>query len=139
MNVETYLYFDGRCEEALEFYQQAVGAEVLAVIRFGESPTPTEIPPGSENKVMHSLFRIGETKIMASDGYCGNTPSFKGFALALNAAETSTAERLFAALSDGGRVEMPLTATFFSPSFGMVEDRFGVMWMVLVPAPFPGS
>jgi PhnB protein len=134
MQVEAYLQFDGRCEEALDFYKKAIGAEVEQMMRFSETPDPCPegmLPPGAENKVMHSCFRIGSTRVMASDGYCKGAPKFEGFSLALQTKTKSEAERLFNALADGGTVEMPLGETFFSPSFGMVADKFGVHWMVV--------
>ena len=137
MLVQPYLFFDGRCEEAVEFYRMKLGAEVTMLMRFSESPEPHPpgmIPPGSENKVMHSSFRIGETTVMASDGRCMGKPSFQGFSLSLTAANEAEAERLFAALGDGGQVQMPLAKTFFSPRFGMIADRFGVSWMIIVAA-----
>jgi PhnB protein len=132
MLVQSYLFFDGRCEEALNFYRKAAAAEVEMMMRFKESPEPAQVPPGSENKVMHASFRIGDTTVMASDGRCQGKPSFQGFALSITAASESEADRLFGALSDGGQVQMPLTKTFFSPRFGMLTDRFGVTWMVIV-------
>ena len=131
MQVQPYLFFDGRCDEALEFYRKALGAEMEMLMRFKDGPERSMIPPGSEEKVMHASFRIGDTVIMASDGKCLGKPSFQGFALALTAADDAAAARLFAALSDGGQVQMPLAKTFFASSFGMVADRFGVSWMVL--------
>jgi PhnB protein len=130
--VQSYLFFDNRCEEALEFYRRALGAEVTALMRFQDNPEPAQCPPGSENKVMHASFRIGDTTIMASDGRCGGKPTFDGFSLAISTQSESEANRLFTALTDGGQVQMPLTKTFFSPAFGMVADRFGVSWMILV-------
>jgi PhnB protein len=138
MQLQPYLFFDGRCEEALEFYRKAVGAQVTMLMRFKESPDPIpadKVPPGSDDKVMHASFNIGETMLMASDGYAKGQPTFKGFALSLNAADEAEARRLFGALSEGGQVQMPLGKTFWSPAFGMVEDRFGISWMVQVPAP----
>jgi PhnB protein len=99
-----------------------------------EPPPPGMVPPGSENKVMHSSLRIGETTVMASDGECQGKPSFQGFSLSLTVANEAEADRVFAALSDGGQVQMPLGKTFFSPRFGMVADRFGVSWMVILTA-----
>jgi len=134
--VGPYLFFDGRCEEAIEFYRKALGAEVDMLMRFKDSPEPQQpgmIPPGAENKVMHANLRIGDTSVMASDGRCGGKPHFDGFALSLGVATEAEADRRFKALADGGKVQMPLTKTFFSPRFGMVADKFGVMWMVLVP------
>ena len=136
--VEAYLFFDGRCEEAIEFYRQALGAQVGMMMRFKESPEPPQPgmhPPGSENKIMHANLTIGKTSLMASDGRCQGKPKFEGFALTIEASTEAEADRVFAALSEGGTVNMPLTRTFFSPRFGMVQDRFGVMWMVLVPQP----
>lgn len=137
MQIQPYLFFDGRCEEAVEFYRTALGAEVDGLMRFSDNPEASceemRLPPGSENKIMHASFRIGETRVMASDGMCAGKPDFQGFALSLDAADKADAERLFGALAeDGGRVEMPLAETFFSPAFGMVHDRFGVTWMVIV-------
>ena len=131
MNVEPYLFFDGRCEQALEFYRQALGAQVEAVIRYKDNPEPKYNPPNSDDKVMHALFRIGDTKIMASDGNCQGKPSFQGFSLTINAANAAEAEKRFNALAEGGQVQMPLNETFFAKSFGMVADRFGVGWMVM--------
>ncbi len=135
MQVQPYLFFDGKCEEALDFYQKAVGATVQMMMRFKENPEPAQpgmVPPGSENKIMHSSFKIGETTLMASDGRCQGKPVFQGMALSIIATTAAEAERLFAALSDGGQVQMPMTKTFFSPRFGMVADRFGVSWMIIV-------
>ena len=130
MLVQPYLFFDGRCEEAVEFYRSKLGAEVIMLMRFKDSPEPH--PPGSENKVMHASFRIGETTVMASDGRCLGHPDFKGISLSLTVKSEAEAERLFAALGEGGQVQMALAKTFFSPRFGMVADRFGVSWMVVV-------
>ena len=135
MKVEPYLFFEGRTEEALEFYRKTLGAEVTMLMRFKDSPEPageSGCGPASPDKVMHSSFRIGDTTIMASDGRCSGTTSFQGMALSINATDDAHAERLFNALSDGGQVQMPLTKTFFSSRFGMVADRFGVTWMVIV-------
>jgi PhnB protein len=135
MRVEPYLFFDGRCEEAIEFYRKVLGAEVTMLMRYKESPEPPppgKVPPGSENKVLHSNLRIGETMVMASDGHCQGKPSFQGFSLSVTAPNEAEAERMFTALADGGQVQMPLAKTFFSPRFGMVADRFGVSWMIIV-------
>jgi PhnB protein len=132
MLVEPYLFFDGKCEEALEFYRRTIGAEVTALLRWKDSPDPAMTMPGAADKVMHARVRIGDTMIMASDGRCQGKPEFQGFALSLTAADIADADRLFAALGDGGQVQMPLSETFFSPRFGMVADRFGVSWMIYV-------
>ena len=135
MQVQPYLFFDGRCEEAIEFYKGALGARVEMLMRFRESPDPPPpgmVPPGSEDKVMHACLRIGDTAVMASDGRCHGRPSFSGFSLSLTARDEADADRLFTALAEGGEVQMPLAKTFFSPRFGMVADRFGVSWMVVV-------
>jgi PhnB protein len=136
MQVQPYLFFEGRCEEAIEFYRKTLGAELTMVMRYKESPEPMQpgmVPPGSEDKVMHAAFRIGDTTVMASDGHCTGKPGFQGFALSVDARDEKDAKRLFDGLASGGQVRMPLGKTFFSPSFGMVVDRFGVMWMVIVP------
>ena len=132
MQVQPYLFFEGRCEEALDFYRRTLGAEVLALMRSKESPDPAMAIPGGEDKVLHAMVRIGESTLLASDGRCQGAPTFHGFALSLTVASETEAERLFAPLGEGGQVLMPLTKTFFSPSFGMVADRFGVSWMIYV-------
>jgi PhnB protein len=135
MQVQPYLFFDGRCEEAVEFYRRVLGAEVTMLMRFKDSPEPHEpcmVPPGTEDKVMHMSIRIGETTVLASDGRCEGRPSFQGFSLSLTVPHEPEAERLFAALADGGQVQMPMAKTFFASRFGMVADRFGVSWMIYV-------
>jgi PhnB protein len=134
MQVQPYLFFDGRAEEAAEFYRRALGAEVTMLMRFKESPDPGSCAPGSEEKVMHMSLRIGKTQILASDGRCMGKPNFQGFALTITVDSETEADRVFAALSEGGQVQMPLAKTFFSPRFGMTADRFGVSWMVIVEA-----
>jgi PhnB protein len=131
VQVQAYLDFDGRCDEALEFYRTAVGAEVTAVHRFKDAP-PGMAHPGIENKVMHASFQVGGSTVLASDGHCQGQKSFQGFSLSLTVENDGKAEKLFGALSDGGQVTMPLSKTFFSSSFGMLTDRFGVSWMVYV-------
>jgi PhnB protein len=126
------LFFDGSCEEAIEFYKKALGAELATLMRYKDGPEPSMCPPGSENKVMHASFRIGDTSVMASDGRNTGKPVFQGFSLTIAAKSDGEAEKLFAALGDGGQVQMPLTKTFFSSRFGMVADRFGVSWMIIV-------
>jgi PhnB protein len=135
MEVQPYLFFDGRCEEAVAFYRKTLGAEVIMMMRFKDSPEPHQpgmVPPGAENKVMHMAMRIGDSTVLGSDGRCMGKPSFQGFALSLTVANEAEADRKFNALADGGQVQMPLAKTFFSPRFGMVADRFGVTWMVYV-------
>jgi PhnB protein len=135
MQVQPYLFLDGRCEEAIEFYRIKLGAKVEMLMRFKECPEPAQpgmVPPGSGDKVMHSSFRIGDTTVMASDGQCLGKPTFQGFSLSLSVPNDAEAERLFASLGDGGQVQMPLAKTFFSSRFGMVADRFGVPWMIVV-------
>jgi PhnB protein len=134
MQIQPYLFFDGRCDEALEFYKAKLGAKVEMLMRFKENPEPAANPPGAGEKVMHCAFRVGDTQVMASDGNSTGKPSFQGFSLALTARDEGEAKRLFAALGDGGKVQMPMAKTFFSPAFGMVADRFGVSWMVLAEA-----
>lgn len=132
MQVQPYVFFDGRCEEAIAFYRTALGAEVAMLMRYKDAPDPAMAPPGGGEKVMHAQIRIGETAILASDGQSQGQANFQGFALTITAADAAEAEQLFTALSDGGKVQMPLAETFFSPRFGMVADRFGVLWMVYV-------
>jgi PhnB protein len=130
--IQPYLFFAGRCEEALEFYRTAIGAQVEMLMRYSDSPDPMppgRLPPGYENKVMHASFRIGNSIVMGSDG-CGEDDKFGGFSLSLNVATTAEAEQYFHALLDGGKVDMPLERTFWSPMFGMLTDRFGMGWMI---------
>ena len=132
--VQSYLFFNGRCEEAVEFYRKALGAEVQLTMRYKESPEPPPpgmIPAGWENKVMHTSFRIGETLVMASDG-CSEGAKFEGFSLSLSLPAAADVDRAFNALAAGGKVKMPLNKTFWSPRFGMLEDKFGIGWMVSV-------
>jgi PhnB protein len=133
MQIEPYLFFDGRCEEALDFYKNALGAEVHGMMRFRDNPDAMQGPPGSEDKILHAGVRIGDATFMASDGHCANSPRFEGFGLALTAPDEAAARRYFGALENGGEVRMPIGKTFFSPCFGMVQDRFGVLWMITVP------
>ena len=132
MQLQPYLMFDGRCEEAAKFYEKALGAKIEKVVRFKDSPDPGMCPGPDGEKVMHMSLRIGEQALLASDGQCGGKPSFQGFSLSLNVPNEAEANRLFAALSNGGQVQMPLAKTFFSPAFGMLADRFGVSWMIHV-------
>lgn len=137
MRIEPYLFFDGRAEEAIEFYRRAVGAQTLMLMRFDEAPDPPPpgaIPPGSGRKIMHAALRIGDSTVMASDGECGGHTKFAGISLSLTAADDAEAERMFAALADGGQVRMPLGKTFFASRFGMLTDRFGVGWMIVAGA-----
>lgn len=137
MQIQPYLFFDGRCEEALNFYRDVLGTETTMLMRYKDMP-PSEaaqapaMPPGTENKVMHASFKLGDTMVNASDGHCQGKEVFQGFGLALHVANEQEARRAFDSLSKGGEVRMPLAKTFFSPSFGMTTDRFGVLWMVLV-------
>ena len=131
MQVQPYLFFDGRAEEALEFYRAKLGAQVQMMMRFKENPEPSTNPPGSGEKVMHASFRVGDATILASDGNCTGRPTFNGVSLALTVPTVADAERKFAALAEGGQVQMPMAQTFFAPRFGMVADRFGVSWMIV--------
>jgi PhnB protein len=132
MTVQPYVFFDGCCEEALAFYRDTLGAEITMMMRFGESPEPPQMPGANPEKIMHAAFKVGDTLVMASDGHCAGQPKFEGFALALSAKDEAEANRVFGALAEGGQVAQPLIKTFFSPAFGMLKDRFGVMWMVMV-------
>lgn len=134
--IEPYLFLNGRCEEAIQFYQSALGAQLVMLMRYDESPDPLAIemiPAGWEKKIMHASLQVGTTTLMLSDG-CASTPAFAGFALSLATADQPAAQRAFAALADAGQVTMPLDKTFWSPCFGMLTDRFGVTWMVTVHA-----
>ena len=131
MHLQSYLFFDGKCEEAINFYKSALGAKVNMMMRYKESPEPTphKVDP---NKIMHASLQIGKSDLMMSDGHCTGQPTFKGFAQSIGTTDQGEAERIFKSLSEGGQVQMPMTKTFYSPAFGMVTDRFGVMWMVIV-------
>jgi PhnB protein len=136
MPITPYLFYEGRAEEAIAFYTKALGAETIMLMRNSDSPDkppPGMLPPGAENKIMHAEIRIGADTLMISDGHCAGAAKFAGFGVSLPVADAAQAGRYFKALADGGEVRMPLGATFFSPAFGMVEDRFGVLWMVAVP------
>ncbi len=132
MQVQSYLFFDGRGEEAIEFYKKTLDAKVTMLMRWKDSPDKSMCTPGNENKVMHASLTIGETGVMASDGRNTGNPKFEGFALSIATKTEAEADKLFNALADGGKVTMPQTKTFFSPRFGMLADKFGVNWMILV-------
>ena len=137
-SVQPYLFFDGRCEEALEFYRNAVGAEIQMLTRFKESPEPHGLPDCFDDKIMHATVRIGEATLMASDGRCEGKQDFEGFALSITVPNEAEAERVFGALGEGGLITMPLEKTFWTAKFGMLQDRFGVTWIVSIehkPAP----
>ncbi|WP_250474039.1 VOC family protein [Caballeronia sp. GAFFF1] len=142
MTVQPYLFFEGRCEEAVSFYREHLGAQVLMTMRYRDNPdagkqggseaaSGCSMPPGSEDKIMHTAFTIGDSTVMASDGMCSGKPNFQGVSLSLTADDEQQAEKYFNALAKGGQVQMPMTQTFFAKRFGMVQDMFGVSWMVL--------
>lgn len=136
MTLQPYLFFEGRAEEAIAFYQRALGAEVEMILRYGdspESPPPEKVPPAMLTKLQHASLRIGSSVLSLSDGHCSGAPSFKGFAVTLVMSDAGEVEQAFTALSAEGQVVQPLIETFFTPRFGMVVDRFGVMWMLYVP------
>jgi len=132
MLVQPYLFFDGRCQEAVEFYQAALGAKVEMLMRNKESPDPEMCMPGAEEQILHCNLRIGETTVFLSDGRCPDQQGFQGFSLSVTVDSEEEARQIFGALAEGGQVQMDLTKTFFSPLFGMAADRFGVLWMVMV-------
>ena len=134
MQVQPYLSFEGRCEEAINFYKTALGAEVVMLMRFKEAPDQSMMTPGTGEKIMHASLRIGDSTVMASDGRCMGKATFQGISLSLTLVNDAEAKRLFDALANGGNVQMPLAKTFFATSFGLVADRFGVAWMVYVPS-----
>ncbi len=138
MYIEPYLFFNGCCEEALEFYRKAVSGEIQMIMRYRESPEPAPpgmVPPGFEDKIMHGTVRIGDSTVMVSDGCDTDAPTFRGFSLTLNVGTAGEADHAFEALADGGQVQMPMGKTFWSPRFGMVTDRFGISWMINVESP----
>ena len=131
--VQPYLFFGGRCEEAIEFYRKSLNAEVAMLVRFKEAPEPQrEMPECFEDKIMHASLKIGDTVLMASDGRCDGQANFEGFSLSITVPDEAEAQRVFAALGEGGLITMPLEKTFWAPKFGMLTDRFGVGWMVSV-------
>jgi PhnB protein len=132
MQVQPYIFFDGRCDEALEFYKKALGAKVDMLMRFKDAPDQSMVTPESKDRVMHAAVHIGDTQILMSDGHCQGKPSFQGFSLTINAPSAAEAERQFNALAEGGNVQMPLGETFFASRFGMLADKFGLGWMVIV-------
>jgi PhnB protein len=132
MQIQPYLSFEGRADEAIEFYKKAIGAKVDMLMRFKEAPDQSMVTPQSKDKVMHAALHAGDTQLLMSDGRCTGSANFSGIALALSVQTEADADRIFNALADGGKVNMPLTKTFFSSKFGMVADKFGVGWMVLV-------
>lgn len=132
MQIQPYLFFDGRCDEALAFYKKAIGAEVEMLMRWKDNPDPGGCTEANKDKVMHACVKVGDTAILASDGRCEGKPEFKGFALAISTKTAAEVDKLFGALSEGGKVLMPTTKTFFSERFGVVADKFGVEWMILV-------
>ena len=132
VSIQPDLSFGGRCEEAIEFYRKALGAELRMMMRFKESPEPSEMPECFQDKIMHASLQVGDSVLMASDGRCEGPTPFEGFSLSITPADEAEAERIFAALSEGGLVTMPLEKTFWSPKFGMLQDRFGVSWMISV-------
>jgi PhnB protein len=134
MQIQPYIFFEGRAEEALNFYRTTLGAEVTALMRYKESPDQNMIPPGGGEKIMHGSFSVDGATVMVSDGHVNGAPNFKGFGLSMMPSSIADAEKKFAALSAGGQVQVPLTKTFFSPCFGMVTDRFGVLWLIYVVA-----
>ena len=133
MQIQPYLFFDGSCEQALQFYQRAIGAKVEMLVRYKESPEPPPpgtVPPGYDDKVMHCSARVGDSVVMMADDCTGGSKASSGFALSLSAPDVATANRHFKALAEGGQVTMPMAKTFWAPAFGMLRDRFGVHWMV---------
>jgi PhnB protein len=132
MQVQPYLFFDGRCDEALAFYKKAIGAQVEMLMRWKDNPDPGGCSEANKDKVMHASVKVGDASVLASDGRCEGKPEFKGFALTISAKTEAEADKMFGALSEGGQVQMPLTKTFFAPKFGMLADKFGVGWMIMV-------
>jgi PhnB protein len=132
MQVQPYLFFDGRCDEALDFYKKAVGAKVETLMRWKDNPDPGGCTEANKDKVMHAAVKVGDTQVLASDGSCEGKSEFKGFALTISAKTEAEADKMFGALSEGGKVQLPMTKTFFSPKFGMLADKFGVGWMIMV-------
>jgi PhnB protein len=133
MDIQPYVFFEGRAEEAIEFYKKTLGAKVEMLMRFKECPDPQpgSIPAGAENKIMHAAVTIGDSTVLMSDGHCSGNAPFQGFSLTIRVANEVEAKKVFDALSAGGQVRMPLAKTFFASSFGMLADKFGMGWMVI--------
>jgi PhnB protein len=138
MPVQPYLFFEGRCQEAIDFYTDALGATTLMRMTYGESPVPTSQPPENADRIMHATIRVGDGEILLSDGHMAHPAAFQGFGLTLTAADDNEARRFFTRLAEHGTISMPLSETFFASAFGMVIDRFGVLWMIMVPRPEAG-
>jgi PhnB protein len=134
MQVQPYLFFEGRADEAIEFYKKTLGAKVEMVMRFKDAPDQSMISPGSADKVMHAAIKIGDTTVLASDGRNSGNPNFQGFSLTVYPKDEAEADKVFGSLGEGGQVRMPMDKTFFAKRFGMLADKFGVGWMVIVPA-----
>lgn len=136
MLVEPYLFFNGRCEEAIECYRRIFGSPAAELMRYQDSPEPPPmpLPPDWGPKIMHGALRIGDTLVMASDGCSAEPAPFAGFSLSVTMPNAEAAALAFERLAEGGDIRMPLGATFFSPCFGMVADRFGICWMLIVAA-----
>ena len=132
MALQPYLFFDGRTEEAIDFYKKAIGADVEMLMRWKDCPDKSAVTPQNENKIMHASIKLGDDRILMSDGECHDKADFKGFSLTISAKTEADADKYFNALSAGGQVRMPMTKTFFSSKFGMLNDKFGIGWMVIV-------
>jgi PhnB protein len=133
MLIQPYLFFEGRAEEAIEFYKKTLGAKVEMSMRFKDAPDQSMISPGSGDKVMHAAIKIGDATMLISDGRNSGKPNFQGFSLTIYPKDEAEADKLFGALSAGGEVRMPMDKTFFAKRFGMLADKFGVGWMIIVP------
>ena len=132
MHVLPYLFFNGRCEEALAFYSKTIGAKAEGMMRFSQNPDQSTTTPANKDKVMHAQFKLGDSMIFVSDGMATGKTNFDGFSLAIAADSEADAKQMFGALGEGGAVTVPLSETFFAKSFGMLKDRFGVSWMLIV-------
>jgi len=137
MNLQPYVFFNGRCEEALNFYTEKLGAQVTFKMLFKDAPPPDPNNPSRPelaDKIMHANVQLGSSTWMASDGNCDPAAGpFNGFSLSLTIEDIAAAEKCFNALAEGGQVVMPFGQTFWSKGFGMVVDRFGLMWMITLP------
>ena len=132
--ITPYLFFNGRCDEAIEFYKAALDAEIEYIMRFDESPEPLPdgtLPPNFDKKIMHATITVRGVKLMVSDG-CAEELEFLGFRLAISEPTEEQARATFRALAESGTVDIPIGPTFWSPCYGMVTDKFGMPWMVSV-------
>lgn len=130
--LDSYLFFDGTCAEAMRFYERTLGGKLEMMMTYGQSPDPEHCPPGSKDRIMHASLIVDGRSLMASDTPAGQAGAgMNGFSLSLAYQSADEARRIFDKLADGGKVTMPVSKTFWAEAFGMLTDRFGTPWMVM--------